>query len=497
MYNPDSMSKQITGYNSVIPEKVLNLANIGIWKWDVKKGEVYWSSSFRKIFGFKKKTYSGMFDTLVNRVHPGDKSGVLKKLQNALEKDNEFSLVFRIKLLNGTVHWLSANGVVLRGKDGIASEVRGICIDISRSKSLEKELKRTINQLNAVFSSVKVGITVEIKPGLVIYSNNEMARILGKESSEELHNQSIRKLLKIFIIKNKKGDLVKLTKLPAAEVFAGKKKVTKIYSFENKKTGIIKWMKITATAVDSEKLPTDMVVKVFHDVTKEYEQQQNTLASLGVASHELKNALAGVKAYIQLVKKRIEKGDTVTAKNYTETLDLQSNRLIKLINDLLDVSRIQSGYLNLNKKTFNYSEFLKNLTDDFKNSHSDFKISSSIARGIEIEADQDRVMQVLLNLFTNAIKYSEKGSKIKVSLMVKDNFAVTAVKDSGYGISKSDQHRVFELFKRGSGENVEKTKGLGIGLFTSNAIVKEHGGKIRLKSNIGKGTTFFVELPIN
>ena len=178
-----------------------------------------------------------------------------------------------------------------------------------------------------------------------------------------------------------------------------------------------------------------------------------------------------------------------------ESSDRQVNRLTSLIDDLLDVSRISSGKLTLNKEKFSLDEMVEEVVShynhQFKESQS--TINVQVEKNLMGFFDKVRIEQVFINLLTNAAKYAPK-KPIDVELKRVGNFACLSVKDQGQGISAVDQKRIFDRFERV--RDRDNVGGLGLGLYISRQIVDAHQGQIRVESEIGKGATFMVQLPL-
>jgi signal transduction histidine kinase len=214
---------------------------------------------------------------------------------------------------------------------------------------------------------------------------------------------------------------------------------------------------------------------------------------IGVASHELKTPLTSVKAYLQLLQKIEKEQPNLT---YVEKAQENVSKLQNLIFDLLDVSKISSGQLQLEIREFNIDELVNECNQNAQLSTNTHKITrkGELTNGI-ISADRDRIEQVIVNLLSNAIKYSPQGKEIIVSSQKYDSEVMIAVQDFGVGIPKSEAKKVFERFYRATGRQFG-ISGFGLGLYICNEIVKRHGGRIWVESDLGKGSTFFFTLPI-
>lgn len=217
---------------------------------------------------------------------------------------------------------------------------------------------------------------------------------------------------------------------------------------------------------------------------------------ISIASHELKTPLTSVKGYVQLLARSIDKGDIPTVKKHLVKAEAQLEKLNDLIAELLDISKIESGKLEFNKKYFDLDQLLDGVLEVIHHANPGFKIIRNGTVAKEIYADEMRIEQVIVNFLTNAIKYSPGTNEIHVNVQVNDNQLYLGVRDFGIGIVPELQNTVFEKFYR-----VEETaihfQGLGIGLYISAEIINRHGGKIGVKSKLGEGSEFYFTLPVN
>ncbi|MEQ7798239.1 hybrid sensor histidine kinase/response regulator [Pedobacter sp. ASV1-7] len=217
---------------------------------------------------------------------------------------------------------------------------------------------------------------------------------------------------------------------------------------------------------------------------------------ISIASHELKTPLTSVKGYVQLLARSIEKGDLATVKKHLIKAQLQLDKLNDLIAELLDISKIESGKLEFNKKYFELDQMLEGVLEVIHQANPEFKIVINGAFPQQIYADEMRIEQVIVNFLTNAIKYSPGTNEIQINVHVNDGDLYLGVRDFGIGIVPELQQTVFEKFYR-----VEETaihfQGLGIGLYISAEIINRHGGQIGVKSKLGEGSEFYFTLPMD
>ena len=214
---------------------------------------------------------------------------------------------------------------------------------------------------------------------------------------------------------------------------------------------------------------------------------------MAMASHELKTPVTVARATLEVLDMSIEDSNlTALLKKAIGQLD----KLTRLIGDLLNVSKVQSGKLEMNKATYNYvssiDEALRNL--QLTNQSREIFFHAGVNE-VMVNGDAERIEQVIINLVLNAIKYSTGNMAINVTISREHDEVITSVQDHGIGIPAADIEKVFERFFRGGG--VAATfSGLGIGLYVAREIIQRHGGKIWIKSTVGKGSTFYFSLPV-
>ena len=233
------------------------------------------------------------------------------------------------------------------------------------------------------------------------------------------------------------------------------------------------------------------------DITKQKEVEKMKDDFISIASHELKTPLTTIKAYGQLAEDMLrERGD----KKMLETIRRMGKQVTKLnllIDDLLDVTKIQKGKLIYKEEFFDLNELLVEVIDDMQRTTATHKIEYKLDDTAQIFGDRNKIGQVINNLISNSIKYSPNANIIDISTQLEEEGVKLAVQDFGIGIMTKNFKKIFAQFYRVSGENQLTFSGMGIGLFICREIVARHGGKIWLRSKIKSGSTFYIWLPFD
>jgi signal transduction histidine kinase len=223
-----------------------------------------------------------------------------------------------------------------------------------------------------------------------------------------------------------------------------------------------------------------------------------------MASHELKTPVTSIKGYTQLLltalKTKEEEEKTISPlliKSSLISIDKQVTRLTRLMSELLDLSKIETGMLVLHKEMFNLNELVIETVQDILYTNSKHSINVFHDFACHVFGDKDRIGQVLINFLTNAIKYSPNSDKVEVWIrQLKEDHVSVSVKDHGIGIDKKYHEKIFERFYRAEGKEEQTYPGFGIGLFIAKEIIQRHDGSIRLVSEKGKGSVFTFNLPV-
>ena len=239
-------------------------------------------------------------------------------------------------------------------------------------------------------------------------------------------------------------------------------------------------------------------VGTFTDIEDQKKVEKEKDEFLSIASHELKTPLTSIKAYMQLLDRKLKINEGTTEANYVNKALSQVEKLNTLITDLLDVSKIDNGKLKINKKPTNLDSVIHTAIETILQTHDDkVKLTRhGFIPDILIPLDAIRIEQVLINFLTNAIKYSPENNQVIVTTFVDENEVRVSVTDFGIGIPDFKQDAVFKKFYRVE-ESSLQFQGMGIGLYICSEIIQQHDGTIGLSSVVEEGSTFYFTLPLN
>ena len=456
--------------------------DLGTYDYNIVTRNIITSPRALAIFGFDEQVSR---EALINVIHPDDKI-LHQNAHNILSNTGILYYEVRVVWKNGTIHWVRVEGKLYFDDNKVAIRLLGTILDITSQKMAEGELTKTNQRLEIALEVGQLG-SYELHFGTGKFEASDQFRInygLGKDEPITLPG-----ILNLIVPEHREK-----VNYALAEAIENRS----VYNIEYQikwADDTLHWIKSSAKAIYDENLKAIIFVGITADITEHKQLEQQKDDFLGIASHELKTPVTTIKAYNQLLETMLlEKGDVREA-TLVSKMGSQVNRLTNLIGDLLDVTKINSGQLQLNNSVINFNDFVKDIIDDIQNTTPKIIIEQNLLAVGDVYADKERIVQVITNLVTNAIKYSPNSNKIIIHTALKENEIIFCVEDFGVGISKENLTKVFEQFYRVRGNMQHTFSGLGLGLYISAEIIKRIGGKIWAKSVEGEGATFCFAIP--
>ncbi len=358
--------------------------------------------------------------------------------------------------------------------------------DISARKQAEAELREARAREQAIIHGVGDPMFLKDREGRYLLVNHAAAQIAG-QTPEEIIGQFDRDWMAPLVAARMREIDLQVMELGQP--------------VETEETGGIAGTERTMLVVKTPYRDTtgkvQGVIGIARDITERKRQEQIKDDFLALASHELKTPLAALVGYIHLLQRWLAKhGGNERVDTALTAMRSEGNRLDRLINDLLDVSRIQTGRLQLHMRPTNIGSYLSQIVATLQLALPDHPIIVQIPQSTaQCNVDPQRLEQVMSNLLTNAAKYSYEAAPVYVQLVVEQRYVEIAVRDTGLGIPAADIPFIFDRFYQVQRPTRESRPGLGLGLFITQQIVHQHGGTIEAESWQLGGTRFVVRLP--
>jgi PAS domain S-box-containing protein len=236
--------------------------------------------------------------------------------------------------------------------------------------------------------------------------------------------------------------------------------------------------------------------KIARNISQRRELERRKDEFISMASHELKTPITALKGFTQLLLRRFKNHGDEEALRFIARMDRQINKLTTLISDMLDLSKMQSGQLEYRMDMFDLVALVQEIVENVQETTHTHRIVLEQTIAAQVYGDRDRIGQVLINLLTNAIKYSKDADRVIVRMVAHEGMVLVSIQDFGIGISEAYQEKIFDQFYQVT-EPTEKTyPGLGIGLYIARKIIERHQGHLRVQSHKGEGSTFSFQLPL-
>ena len=456
--------------------------NLGTWEWDPKTNILFWSEECRNVYGYPAAEQI-TFDEFSEMIHPADRSNVLQAMHESIEPGNSEThhLTYRIhRLDNNEMRWIKVQWRKSSKTDRYASLLIGTTLDITDVKYAEEKSEK----LAAIVNSSNDAVISKTLNGIITSWNDSAERTFGY-SAAEIIGQPILKL----IPPDRQEEEV--------EIFSRLSKGERVDHFETRritKSGKTIDVSLTISPVKDTDGKIIGLSKIARDITERKQEEQRKNDFVAMVSHELKTPLTALTGYLQLLLMRSKKeGDEFSVKSLIRA-EAQTKKMVAMIHDFLSLARMEEGKLQIEKRKVELHPLMMEIAEDAKFLTSQHTIKLIDCEGIIINADRDKIGQVLMNLVSNAIKYSPEGGLITLGCEKQNGKVKIYVSDQGIGISPNDQKRLFERFYRVNNNGIKTVPGFGIGLYLVSEILRYHDSEIRVESEEKAGSVFYFYL---
>ncbi len=497
------------------------IAHFGSWEMDIVTGKCIWSDEFFRICGYEPGSFEPTVETGFKIIHPDDRDRASKQVNNAIEKGEPYDITKRVIQKNRSIRWVRSSGEVIHDLQGTPVKIIGSFHDITEQKRAEEKFK-------SIFEYAPDAYYINDRKGVLIDGNKAAETLLGYNKSElisknllELNLLPLKQVPRAasLLAKNARGistgpdefTLYKKNKKPVEVEIT-----THPIWYENKilVLGIardiskrkqaereLKKMNMQINAYANQLEQKNMKL----DMAKEEAEIANRAKSefLANISHEIRTPLNAIIGFAEIINNKNECSELV---KYSDGIKKSGETLLGLINDILDISKIEAGHLNIQLEYSGIKEIADYLNHMFlehaTNKGIDFKVSIDKHMPSLIKTDELRLRQILINLVGNSIKFTEKGSVTvsfsckKVDTEIKKATFIIIIKDTGIGISSGKQKSIFDPFCQEDNSTSKKYGGTGLGLYITKKLVTMLEGEIYLKSKVNRGSEFKLIFPL-
>lgn len=463
----------------------INSTKLGTWDWNSDRGKMYWSAECKKILGIHPDVHIS-FQEFLAQIDEADRSQVNDKVEAIINNSSTepVDISFRIRrMYDEDLRWVRIQGSVFFGQNGRLNRFIGTMVDITDAVQADQQNAH----LAAIIASSNDAIVAKTTEGKITTWNSAAHKMFGY-TSEEIVGESI---MKIIPEDRKDEELHILSKLKNGE---------SVEHFETKrltKAGSLIDVSLTISPIRDYYGSIIGISKIARDITERKREEKRKNDFVAMVSHELKTPLTSILLYAQLLIKKSGTVQDGSILNMSSKIEAYVKRMISMITDYLGLSRIEEGKMNLQKTHFELNHLALEVIEEASLISSKHSLEFVCNEGVWLYADKEKMRQVLVNLVSNAVKYSPQGGPVILGCERAAGKAQIYVKDKGLGISPADQKKLFQRFYRVDDDQSKNISGFGIGLYLVSELLRLHGSQIAVKSEVGKGSVFYFYLDLN
>jgi len=473
----------------------VRLSGIGFWYCDLPFDQLIWDDQVKTHF-FLAPDERVTIDTFYERIHPDDRSATQQAINDSIANHHPYDVVYRtVHPQSGAVKWIRALGGTAYRLDGSPIRFDGVTVDVTAQRldqeRLAQALEREREQARLLGRVAAAGLTIHRASSLdgVLGTVAEEAKRLtgahraitalathgGASTASDVQSEQLGNTLTVQLTGRDGRDL--------ASVKLGGK--SQGHFTQTDRDILVQLAQIAGVAVENASL---------HDQLRDQDRLKDHF--LATLAHELRNPLAPIRTGLQVLQMT---KDPEQAQKTCEMMERQLGHMVRLVDDLLDVSRITLGKLQLKRAPVDFSVVITSAIEATRSliESAGHELTVSLpGEPMPLDVDPTRLAQVFANLLNNAAKFTPRGGRIQLSAELEPNSLVVRVSDSGLGIPREMLPQVFEMFTQ-VGRSLEGAQGgLGIGLTLVRRIVEMHGGSVVAESDGKSGSTFTVRLPL-
>jgi PAS domain S-box-containing protein len=466
----------------------IGAANFGTWFIQSVTREFITDARLKELFGYYPEEDFSIEQALAQIT--GEYRGlVATKLENAIYHNGDYDVTYPvIGLHDKRLRWLRAIGNLKADPSGTFSAFTGVVMDITEQYLAIKNVARAEESLRMAIDAAGLGTYYINVIDRIFYPSAKLKEFFGFAPDEDVpyeaainqihpdYRQTAADLVEVAIMTGVKFDLE--------------------YPIIGHNDGKIRWVRGIGTVQQDEEGINRYFTGVLHEITEQKQDEIRKNDFIGMVSHELKTPLTSLTAIIQVANNKLKNSEDTFLAGAMEKANVQVKRMSNMINGFLNISRLESAKLLINKNKFNLGELIEDTVKETALTVTTHVIKLQPCNHIMVNADYDKIGSVITNLISNAVKYSPKGKVIEVQCEITGNQAQVGVKDEGMGLKPQDKEKVFDRYFRVETNHTRHISGFGIGLYLSAEIIQRHDGKIWVESESGIGSTFYFSLPL-
>lgn len=485
-------------------------APIGIYRTDAEGRCVYTNARWRELSGLSEEEALG--DGWLAAIHPDDQANVQRAWLDRTGAGNAFTAApFRFVTRGGSEKWVRSRAATLRDEDGVLTGYLGSVEDITDLHALTQALRESASFQRALLDAASLiiistdveGRVRSVNTGAQLALGYSAAELIGAPPPAAMHDAA-EIVARAQQLSAELGEPIKAS----FDVLVAKARRGLIDENEwtyFRKDGTSFPVRLTVTAARDDRGELVGFLGVGKDISEERRalKARNEVERLkdefvSTVSHELRTPLTSIRGALSLLHGKVVDRSSAKGEELLRIAHTNAERLIRLVNDILDLEKIAAGKLELKYRRVSALRLIEGGIASTAEIAAAAGIAVSVIAedGIELEADEDRLVQVLTNFISNALKFTARGETVRVTCARSGSTVRFEVVDRGPGIAHEHQHTLFERFRQIDTSDARPRGGTGLGLAICKAIVEQHGGQVGLTSSLGLGSTFWFTVPL-
>lgn len=493
--------------NSLLLGKVLESTNTGIVITDNLLPDnpiIYCNPAFERMSGYRREEIIGRNCRFLQNQDRSQQARF--KIKAAVEAGDSCVVQIRNYTKQGTLFHNELYLSAVKNDDGEVTHFIGIQNDVSAKVKAQLELQQTYKEteqkviertamlkeseeyLSSIVETIRESLIVMDRNYNVLSANSHFLNTFKVSINETKGRQ-------LYELGNGQWNIPELKKM-MEDILPTNNPVLD-YEVEHEFPHIgRKLMLLNAHRIELEGKFKDRILLAIEDITERRAIEQRKDDFLSIASHELKTPLTTVVGYMQMMPRLIPENAGDKLRSVVDKAGIYVERLNQLLTELLDMSKIQTGNIELHKELFDFDKMVAEAVEGLRTATPGSRILCKGETGVQYFGDESHLTQVMTNLISNAIKYSPNAKEVEIYVTTVSDFIKVSVKDYGMGIKEDEQKKIFERFYR-VGSIQKEFPGMGIGLYICDQIIKNHGGLVWVESELGKGSVFNFTLPVS
>ncbi len=471
----------------------LDLTHLGFWDLHMPTGEMTWNDNHFTLLGLPVSSTSPRYETWRDAIHPDDVERVEQLFRSSIETRTDYAAEYRVVHPNGSEHWILSRGRAVYDDQNQPLRSLGVVLDISDRKQMEASLQESDRRWRSLLDNVQlVVIELDIN-GNVEYVNPFFLELTGYQLNEVVGQSWFSS----FLSPGQQPRLqVTFREILERNFHSHYQNPILTKSGEER---MIAWSNTLLRDPAGQPIGT---ISIGEDITERYKIERMKAEFISVVSHELRTPLTSMQAALSLLSEKIIDPTSAEGEVTIQIATEGTDRLVRLVNDILDLERLESGKVHLSKHPCDIDELVQTAIAQMQEmaNQADITLEAN-ACAYTVEADSDRILQVLTNLLSNAIKFSPNHSVVRLTVELQDfgetnSCLLFTIHDQGRGIPADNLESIFERFHQVDASDSREKGGTGLGLAICRSIIQQHGGEIWAQSTLNEVSTFYFTLPI-